>query len=269
MKGMGKSGTDDRARGAVSNGRARVALSVALAVTLALGMTAPDACRAAKERTAPFGKTYTWSFQADTLGQKPAHSMTFGGTWQVVEDSTDAPHRGVITTSAPSATADSVVRSVIGIAAPVRRFLSQSENEDGIAFHYLTFTRPMLGDMDASVRFRIRSGEVDPCAGLMFQMNPRGTSGYGVRISGKTGELAFHYLLYGKKRDLKFAKIPPLQAGSWHTLAVTRRRTLLRVSYDGKELMAVRDDRFSKGTIGVWSGDDTVVDFADLTATAR
>ncbi len=231
MIGIGGNGTD---------GRARVALSVALA--LALGMAAPGACRAAKERTAPSGKTYTWSFQADTLGQKPAHSMTFGGTWQVVEDST---------------------------AAPVRRFLSQSENDDGIAFHYLTFTRPMLGDLDASVRFRVRSGEIDPSAGLMFQMDPKGTSGYVVRVSGKTGELAFHYLLYGKKRDVKFAKIAPLGAGAWHTLAVARRRSLLRVLYDGKELMAVRDDRFSRGTVGVWSGDDTVVDFADLTATAR
>lgn len=214
---------------------------------VAIGMAAPRVYGAAKEQKAqkaPAGKTYTWSFQADTLGQKPAHSMTFGGTWAVVEDST-------------------------ATAVPVPRFLSQSENEDGIPYHYLTFTRPILGDMDASVRFRIRSGEIDPSAGLMFQMDPKGTSGYAVRVSGKTSELAFHYLLYGRRRDVKFAKIAHPEAGAWHTLAVSRRRSVLKVVYDGKDAMEVRDDRFSRGTVGVWSGDDTVVDFADLTATAR
>jgi len=68
---------------------------------------------------------------------------------------------------------------------------------------------------------------------------------------------------------VKFAKIPELTPGTWHTLAVQRRRSLLRVFYDGKETMMVRDDRFSDGTVGVWTEDDSRVDFADLTTTAR
>ena len=205
-----------------------------------------------KQRMAPAGKTYTWDFQADTLGLKPAHAMVFGGNWQVVGDSTSMARPDTMNTLIPS-----------------HRFLSQLEDDDGVVYHYLTFTRPLLGDLDASVRFRIRSGEIDPSAGLMFQMDPKGTSGYIVRVSAKTGELAFHYMLYGKRRDVKFAKIPELTPGTWHTLAVQRRRSTLRVFYDGKETMLVRDDRFSKGTVGVWTEDDTLVDFADLTATAR
>ena len=157
----------------------------------------------------------------------------------------------------------------MALQAPSRRLLSQREADDGVVYHYLTFTRPLLGDLDASVRFRIRSGEIDPSAGLMFQMDPKGTSGYLVRVSGKSGELAFHYMLFGKRRDVKFAKIPELTPGTWHTLAIQRRRSTLRVIYDGKETMLVRDDRFSRGTVGVWTEDDTLVDFADLTATAR
>src|SRR5262249_46021558 len=65
--------------------RKRGAASVAIAAALALG--APGVGHAAKERKALPGKVYTWSFQADTLGQKPAHSMAFGGTWEVVQDS--------------------------------------------------------------------------------------------------------------------------------------------------------------------------------------
>ena len=236
-----------------NTGTRRRGASVALlaAVAIALGVTGADV--SAKGRKAPAGKVYTWTFQADTLGQKPAHSVEFGGTWQVVEDSVAVADSATAATTAP---------------VPAARFLSQSENDDGLS-HYLTFTRPLLEDMDASVRFRIRSGEIDPSAGLLFQMDPKGTSGYLVRVTGKDEELAFHYLLYGKRRDVKFAKIPPLTPGTWHTLAVSRRRSVIRATYDGKEIMMVRDDRFSKGTVGVWSEDDTVVDFVDLTATSR
>jgi hypothetical protein len=145
----------------------------------------------------------------------------------------------------------------------------QTDTEDGDGYHYLAFTRPTMGNLDASVRFRIRSGEIDPSAGLLFQMDPKGTSGYLVRVSGKDGEVAFHYLLYGKRRDVKFAKIPPLTPDTWHTLAIERRRSQLLVTYDGQKVMTVRDDRFTRGTVGVWAEDDTRVEFADLTVTAR
>jgi hypothetical protein len=223
----------------------------ALGMIVALGLGAPGAARAAKLQLPLPGRVYTWDFQADTLGQKPGHTVAFGGNWQVIEDSTSvAAQDSVPPPSAP-------------------RLLSQLEGDDGIAYHYLTFARPTLGDLDASVRFRIRSGEIDPSAGLLFQMDPKGSNGYLVRASGRSGELTFHYILYGKRRDVKYAKIPPLTPGAWHTLAVVRRKSQLHVSYDGKEVMLVRDDRFSKGNVGVWSEDDTLVDFQGLTATAR
>ena len=38
----------------------------------------------------------------------------------------------------------------------------------------------------------------------------------------------------------------------------------LRVTYDGTDVMQVREERYSKGTIGLWTEDDTVIDFANL-----
>jgi hypothetical protein len=216
--------------------------SAPILIAMAFATAAP--CLAAKPHAPPPGKVYTWTFLADTLGLKPAYSMSFGGgNWQVIEDS--------------------------AATAPAPRFLHQSETNDGAPYHYLSFTRPSLGDLDASVRFRIRSGEVDPSAGLLFQMDPKGTSGYMVRASARTGEIAFHYLLYGKRRDVKFAKITPPTLNTWHTLGITRKRTLLTVLYDGQEVMSVRDDRFRRGTVGLLTEDDSMVDFGDLTATAR
>ncbi|HXF58581.1 MAG TPA: hypothetical protein VN539_02050 [Candidatus Saccharimonadales bacterium] len=245
---------------------------VLLALTLAVGAATPGlaAARAAKPHAPPPGKVYTWGFQADTLGQKPAYSMSFGGgNWQVVEDSAATGVSDAIA-RAGGAIGDTTAVTPLAVALPAApRFLHQSETGDGAPYHYLSFTRPMLADQDASVRFRIRSGEIDPSAGLLFQMDPKGTSGYMVRASARTGEVSFHYLLYGKRRDVKFAKITPPELGSWHTLGITRRRTLLTVLYDGQEVMAVRDDRFRQGTVGVLTEDDSMVDFADLTATAR
>jgi hypothetical protein len=58
-------------------------------------------------------------------------------------------------------------------------------------------------------------------------------------------------------------------AGEWHTLAVRREGIRITVLYDGQETMALRDERFRSGTVGLWTEDDTVADFADLTITAR
>jgi hypothetical protein len=233
--------------------------SLALAaIVLAAGPAA--AARGAREHMPLPGKVYAWTFQADTLGQKPTHSMSFGGSWQVVEDSTS------LAPVAAAADSDSMATPP---PVPARRLLSQSEADDGVVYHYLNFTRPTLADLDASVRFRIRSGDIDPSAGLLFQMDPKGKSGYCVRAMTRNSEIAFHYLLNGKRRDVKFAKIPELVPGVWHTIAVTKRRSLIKISYDGQSVMEVRDDRYTKGTVGVWTEDDTLVDFADLTATAR
>ncbi len=240
--------------------RAGLGLVALLALAAATPAMAAKA-RRSREHMPLVGKVYSWSFEADTLGQKPAHTLAFGGTWQVIEDST-----ALAAIDSAAVPADSVAPAP---PPKVRRFLNQSETEDGVAYHYLDFTRPTLGDLDASVRLRIRAGEIDPSAGLLFQMDPKGTSGYLVRVISRDGEIGFHYLLLGKRRDVKFAKIPTPEPGSWHSIGITRRRSVLTVLYDGQEVMTVRDDRYRKGTVGVWTEDDSMVDFADLTATAR
>jgi hypothetical protein len=217
------------ARSALTALMACAALVAAGAVAGSPGPATTDAKR---------GKIWTWDFAADTLGQAPPLTTVMGGAWSVVADS----------------------------ASSSGRTLRQTEDDDGVAFHYLRWKRPLLGDVVASVRFRIVSGEIDPTAGLMFQLDPKGTSGYLVRVSSRTGELSFHYLLFGKRRDVRFAKIEPPQPGTWHTLSIRREGSILRASYDGAERMLVRDERNRKGTIGLWTEDDTVVDFADLSA---
>jgi hypothetical protein len=239
--------------GAARGAAAASVLALALQLAGWGGVAAAGGPGEAVHRAVP-GRTYLWDFQADTLGQKPAHSTEFGGVWEVAEDSVAA-----IAGDSTSASR----------AAAPRRLIRQTQDDDGIAYHYLRFTRPTTEDLDASVRFRIRAGELDPTAGILFQLDPKGTSGYLVRVSGKANELQFHYLLYGRRRDVRYVKVPPIEANTWHTLAISRRRSVMRASLDGTEVMMARDDRFSKGTIGLWTENDTKVDFADLKVVAR
>jgi len=182
------------------------------------------------------GKIWTFTFEADTLGRPPVRTRVYGGVWSVEADS----------------------------AAPGGRVLRQKESEDGVAFHYLQFERPKLEDVLASVRFRIVSGEIDPSVGLLFQLDAKARNGYLVRICGEKDEIALHYIIYGKRRDIRFVKIEKPQPGTWHTLAVRREGMRIAILYDGNEVMRLRDELNSSGTVGLWTEDDTVADFAQL-----
>lgn len=245
--------------------RISVALVLFALVSLATATTATA-------KTPQRHKTWMWEFKADTLGRPPANSGVFGGDWEVVVDSSSAPQAGALgRAGAPPESLASAIPDSTGraSAASARRILRQSETDDGIQFHYVQFTKPVIDDLTASVRFRIVSGDIDPTAGILFQLDKKGKSGYLVRVSGQRKAVIAHYLLYGKRRDLKIASIDPPQPGTWHTLSIERKGSELTVSYDGKECFLVRDERYSRGSVGLWTEDDTVVDFANLQVTTR
>lgn len=215
--------------------RAGVAVSVALIAAVAWSWEP-----AWGARTALPGRTYSWTFEADTLGQPPVSTAPASGRWAVVEDSAQAG----------------------------ARLLRQLMDDDGLASHWIQFLKPKLADQEVSVRFRIRSGEIDPSAGLAFQLDPKGKNGYLIRVSGKSRELIAHYLLNGKRRDLKMVRLEPPAPGTWHTLGARRVGARIEVLYDGAVMMKLRDERFREGNVGLWTEDDTVADFAGLSVSS-
>jgi hypothetical protein len=207
----------------------------------------------------PRGRTWVHDFQADTLGMAPSGAVVMGGAWVVLEDSSAA------------AAQDSGVPpgSVPATAGRVPRLVRQTAGDELRASNWIRLTKPTLENGEFSVRFRIRSGELDPSVGILFQVDPKGKSGYLVRLSGADNELIAHYILAGKRRDLKMRALEAPAAGEWHTLGIRRDRNRMMVLYDGVEKMALRDERFARGTVGLWTEDDTVADFADLKITGR
>jgi len=221
----------------VTAGRTVGLLALAGGAALAVAAILNPVSALAERARAAAGKTYSWTFAADTLGQPPAATRTASGRWEVVEDSTEAGGR----------------------------MLRQVEADDGLGSHAIQFLKPRVADQEASVRFRIRSGEIDPSVGIAFLLDPKGRNGYLVRVSGKDSELIAHYILNGKRRDLKMAPLDPPVADQWHTIGVRRKGERLEVLYDGVVKMKLRDERFSVGNVGLWTEDDTTADFAGLT----
>lgn len=211
----------------------------ALVLTAAMSQTTGHAATAAATRH--HEKSWSWTFEADTLGKEPDNSGIATGTWEVANLGTDS----------------------LG-AATGGRILRQLEGDDGADYHMLQLKKPVVDDLTASVRFRVVSGEVDPGAGLLFHLDGKAQNGYLIRVSGAKGRVIAHYLLYGKRRDIRFASIQPPNPGEWHTLSVTKKKSVIAVSYDDKEVLRFRDERFQRGTVGFWTEDDAVVDFADL-----
>lgn len=251
------------------------------ALLVLIGLASASEASAKSRPTYRPGKTWTFTFATDTLGQAPATTSVFGGTWMVLVDSSAAPPPTAAAIAAPDSAAtlrpdsaaalqpDSAAADSAPAPPPLPRLLRQIEVDDGQRFHYMEFKKPVLEDLKASVRFRIVSAEMDPSAGIVFQMDPKGKNGYLVRVRGEEQDIAAHYLLGGKRRDLQFKKIPPLAIGTWHTIEVSRKGDLYAASYDGVELIRLRDERFWKGSVGLWTEDDTVADFSDLKLTAQ
>jgi len=252
----------------------RLGFAVSLVLTLAMAEPAPGEAAGRTYGT----KTWTWSFAADTLGLPPPNTATFGGSWAVLVDSTRTPGLGAVPPRADTLAsgADSAAiasgsdsTSIAKVLASAPRVLRQSESDDGIKYHFIQFKKPILEDQAVSVRFRIVAGDIDPTAGVMFQVDAKGRNGYIVRVSGESSQLIVHYLIYGKRRDLKFAKIPPIEPGTWHTLSAEHKGAIMTVRYDGEEKIRIRDERYSGGSAGLWTEDDTVVDFDQLAVSKR
>jgi len=231
--------------------------STAVLLTLAAASFLAQPAQAGKPKEPPRGKTWLVDFRSDTLGIAPPGSVVMAGSWAVLEDSSSMGAGNGGTTAAGDS------------SRPFHRVLRQSSGDDAVAANWIRFQKPTLKRCEVSVRFRVVSGELDPGAGIAFHLDSKGRNGYLVRVSGVSKQVIAHYILAGKRRDIKMQTIEPPVAGAWHTLGVRREGISITVLYDGKETMKLRDERFDRGGVGLWTEDDSVVDFADLTLTAR
>jgi hypothetical protein len=116
---------------------------------------------------------------------------------------------------------------------------------------------------EISIRFRLISGQLDQCAGILFNLKPNGDY-LTVRFNGKEDNLVLWTFKSGKRSFVKKGtENVHLAMGEWHRMKIAVAGTQLRGFLDDKLLLEYTLAEAVSGKVGVWSKTDSVSQFAD------
>jgi hypothetical protein len=124
-------------------------------------------------------------------------------------------------------------------------------------------------DGEISVRFKLLGGQLDQCAGILFNLKPNGDY-LAVRFNGKEDNLVLWTFKNGKRSFVKRgSENVPLAMQQWHTMKIAVKGTQLQGYLNGKLLLEYTLAEPVSGKIGLWSKTDSISDFADYTVSPR
>lgn len=214
---------------------------------------------AATEAPAPIqqpGKSFTYNFDTDTIGQLPAkfHVGVTGkgaaAVWEVKSDPSAPSQPNVI---AQTSTDKTSYRFPLAIA------------DEG-----------SFRDVDVRVKFKPISGEVDRAAGLVWRLKDANNY-YIVRANALENNVVLYKVENGKRTDLPlkgegrtYGKKASVPSAQWSELRVVAAGNLFEVFLNGQKLYEVEDNTFAEaGKVGLWTKADSVTHFDDLQVTAK
>jgi hypothetical protein len=118
-----------------------------------------------------------------------------------------------------------------------------------------------------SMRFKLVAGQLDQCAGILFNLKPSGDY-LTVRFNGKEDNVVLWTFVKGKRSFVKKGtENVPLQLNTWHSLEISVQGTNLQASLDGKHLLDYALAENVSGRVGVWSKTDSVSYFDQYAVT--
>jgi len=118
---------------------------------------------------------------------------------------------------------------------------------------------------EISIRFKLISGQLDQCAGILFNLKPNGDY-LTVRFNGKEDNLVLWTFNKGKRSFVKRgSENMPLAMNQWHAIKITVDGQKLEGYLNGKLLLQYDLAEPVTGKIGVWSKTDSVSYFDNYT----
>jgi hypothetical protein len=200
-------------------------------------MTAPAAA----------GPSTHWHFDNDAAGARPT-GFTFArtgsgpaGTWEVVRIDDAPTGRGVL------AQTDAKVTNK--------------------GFPVAIADASVLADAAISVRCKPISGKIDQVCGVVWRYQDANTY-YVSRANALENNVRIYRVTDGKRKTLANVDAP-VATQVWHEHRVEVKGDRFVVTFDGKQVIDVRDSAIAKpGRIGLWTKADTVMYFDDLTVAA-
>jgi hypothetical protein len=122
-------------------------------------------------------------------------------------------------------------------------------------------------DGEISLRFKLVSGQLDQCAGILFNLKPNGDY-LTVRFNGKEDNVVLWTFNKGKRSFVKKGtENVPLTMNQWNSLKIRISGTSLQAYLNDKLLLEYTLAEAVSGKVGVWSKTDSVSYFDDFTVT--
>ena len=126
---------------------------------------------------------------------------------------------------------------------------------------------PDFQNGEISIRFKIVAGQLDECAGILFNLKPNGDY-LAVRFNGMEDNVVLWTFNKGTRKFVKRGSPNvPLGKNQWHTLQISVNGTNLQASLNGQHLLDYTLAEPVSGRVGVWSKTDSVTYFDDYTVT--
>jgi len=188
----------------------------------------------------------------------PSHFIAIVGDWNVTSDHHLQVDGRQWIKGQPSA----------GLAAKARTIYGAKHEEfiDSVKA-YAYFPYAVAKDVDdfhdgeISIRFRLLAGQLDQCAGILFNLKPNGDY-LTVRFNGKEDNLVLWTFKTGKRSFVKKgSENVHIPLGEWHTMKIAVSGTSLHGFLDDKPLLEYTLPEPVSGKVGVWSKTDSVSQF--------
>jgi hypothetical protein len=246
-----------------------LAASLSPAPSLLAAPPAPAASTAPTAPAAPAAAAESRRFDlsAEKTGQESSLFLSAVGNWLVGEDG----GRKVLLVDGrewkrgqPSTGLAEKARAIYG--ARHEEFL---DSVKAFAYFPITIAKGVddFREGEISVRFKLIEGQMDQCAGILFDVKPNGDY-LTVRYNRKDVNVVLWTFNEGKR---KFVKKGPeeitLPMKEWHELKIAVKGTSLTAFLDGKLFLEHALARPVSGKVGLWSKTDSVSEFDAFTVT--
>ena len=131
------------------------------------------------------------------------------------------------------------------------------------AFPVTLWKARRYADVDASVRFKPISGQIDASGGIVFRARDT-RNYYVVRANSLEDNFRLYTVIDGTRRQIAGVRVEPPKLGAWHELRVVAVGSHIQAHLDGRLLLDHRDETFDSGWVGLWTKADAVTEFDDL-----
>jgi hypothetical protein len=210
------------------------------------------------------------SLAKERAGRPPARFLSVVGDWIIATDDAGKPVLQVDgrqwIKGVPSQGLAQKARTIYG--AKHEEFIDSVK-----AYAYFPYAVakdiPDFQNGAIATRFRLMSGQLDQCAGILFNLKTNGDY-LTVRFNGKEDNLVLWTFKSGKRSFVKKGtRDVPLKLGEWHRMKVEVQGKQLRGYLDDELLLEYTLDAPVSGKVGLWSKTDSVSQFDEFSVAAE